>query len=75
MQDTTEKIQWHPAFYDAIKAELNGYHQHLTFIAEHQLSTEPLLIDLIIIKKPIAIKNIARIFLRDNILEYKSPDD
>ena len=78
MQDTTEKIQWHPAFYDAIKAELDGYQQYLTFTSEHQLTTEPLRIDLLIIKKLTDVKiekNIARIFQRDNILEYKSPDD
>jgi hypothetical protein len=78
MQDTTEKIQWHSAFYDAIKAELDEYRQHLTFITEHQLTTEPLRIDLLIVRKPSDIKiekNIARIFLKDNILEYKSPDD
>jgi hypothetical protein len=45
---------------------------------EYQLATEPLRIDLLIIKKSpgMAIdKNIARIFRSDNILEFKSPGD
>ena len=78
MRDTTEKVQWHSAFFDAIKAELDEYQQYLDFITEHQLTTEPLRIDVLIIKKLKDIKiekNIARIFQRDNIIEYKSPDD
>jgi hypothetical protein len=49
----------------------------LEFRHEHQLTAEPLRIDTIIIVKPphiIIDKNIARIFKRINICEYKSPE-
>ena len=78
MSDSTEKIQWHPAFYDAISAELDEYRQYLNIIPERQLTTEPLRMDLLVIKKLKDVKiekNIAQIFRHDNILEYKSPDD
>jgi len=78
MPDTTEKIQWHPAFHDAIRAELDEYVGYLNIIPERQLVTEPLRVDLLIIKKLSDVKidkNIARIFMRDNILEYKAPGD
>jgi hypothetical protein len=42
------------------------------------MPTEPLRVDLLIIKKPPSLaidKNIARIFRVDNILEFKSPGD
>jgi hypothetical protein len=73
-----ERIPWHPAFVQAMRLELERYNDVLEFISESQLTSEPLRIDLvIIIKEPgIAIdKNIARIFKRVNILEYKSPED
>ena len=61
-----------------MQAELYEYRDALEFAFEHQLTTEPLRIDVLIIKKPkeLAIdKNIARIFKSNNIVEYKSPDD
>jgi hypothetical protein len=72
------KIYWHPAFIQAMQQELFEYLDSLEFISEHQLTAEPLQIDLVIIKKAKAVeleKNIARIFRKDNILEYKSPGD
>jgi len=70
-----ERIAWHPAFYEAIQMELEEYGQDLQFISEYALNTEPLRIDVVIIKKhkdiPIE-KNIATIFRKVNILEYKS---
>ena len=76
--DANEKIQWHPAFQQAIKAELSEYRDSLSFVEEYQLTTEPLKIDTLIIKKPPDVhieKNIGRIFRGHNIVEYKSPDD
>ena len=72
------RLKWHPAFLQAMQMELFDYRDYLEFKYEHQLTTEPLRIDLLIIKKPkdLAIdKNIARIFRSDNIIEYKSPED
>jgi len=58
--------------------ELDEYSQDLQFISEHPLNTEPLRIDVVIIKKSRDIvikKNLASIFRKENIVEYKSPDD
>ena len=70
------KTPWHPAFFEAMKQELFDYRDSLEFKYNHPLNTEPLEIDVVIIKKPrdvVINKNIARIFRADNILEYKSP--
>jgi hypothetical protein len=72
----TESIQWHAAFFQAIQAELLEYKDILEFKQEYPLTTAPLRIDAIIIVKPPNVtidKNIARIFRKINILEYKSP--
>jgi hypothetical protein len=71
-------IPWHPAFVQAIKLELEAYRDALEFIAEYRLTSEPLEIDVVIVKKDpdlVIEKNIARIFRQVNILEYKSPED
>jgi len=72
------KLQWHTAFLQAIQMDLIEYRDYLEFRYEYQLTSEPLRIDLLIIKKPKDIvinKNIARIFRTDNVVEYKSPGD
>ena len=69
---------WHPAFYADIQIELQEDADNLEFESEHQLGTNPMEIDVLIIKKetdqPIK-KNIGKIFRKYNIIEYKSPDD
>jgi hypothetical protein len=78
MAEPAAAIPWHPAFVQAIKLELEPYWDALEFIAEYPLTAEPLEIDVVIIKKApdlIIEKNIARIFRKINLLEYKSPDD
>ena len=58
--------------------ELGEYSHVLEFAPEQQLTTEPLRIDVVIIKKTADVeikKNIASIFRSVNILEYKSPGD
>ena len=45
------RISWHPAFVQAIKHEFVEYREVLDFVAEHQLTTEPFKIDVLIIKK------------------------
>ncbi|MDR2376358.1 MAG: hypothetical protein LBD96_07970 [Treponema sp.] len=72
------RVSWHPAFLEAIQLELQAYWRQLEFKAEYQLTSEPLRIDLLIIKNPknlLITKNIAVIFRGTNIIEYKSPDD
>ena len=74
----SERIAWHPAFFEALQMELDEYSNDLQFISEYQLTTEPLKIDVVIIKKSKDIpieKNIAAIFRKENVIEYKSPDD
>ena len=70
--------QWHPAFFGSLQIEFEKEADKLIFENEHQLSTKPMAIDALIIKKrsdePIR-KNIGRIFRKYNIIEYKSPDD
>ena len=71
-------IAWHPAFVEALQLELESYSDYLEFHPEYQLTSEPLRIDCLIIKKPPQVvieKNIATIFRDTNLLEYKSPDD
>ena len=58
--------------------ELEAYKDVLEFHPELQLTTEPLRIDCVVIKKTKEVeikKNIGKIFRTWNILEYKSPDD
>ena len=73
-----ENIQWHPAFIEAIQMELEAYGDSLEFIPEFQLTTGPLRIDCVVVKKArdvVIKKNIAAMFREVNLLEYKSPDD
>lgn len=73
-----KKLQWHAAFFAEIQIELAEDADKLIFENEHQLSTKPMSIDVLVIKKikdePIR-KNIGRIFRGHNIIEYKSPND
>lgn len=72
------KIQWHPGFYGGIELELIKYKGKLTYEPEHQLSKEPIRMDLLIIKKdPLTVieDEVGRIFRGRNIVEYKSPED
>jgi len=73
-----QHIHWHPAFVEALQKELEAYQDSLEFYPEFQLTTEPLRIDCVVIKKKKDVqikKNIAAIFRTWNLLEYKSPDD
>ena len=65
------KLKWHPTFLQAIQLELFEYREFLDFEYEYQLISEPLRIDLLIIKKPKQLtidKNIARIFRKIHVL-------
>ena len=76
--EENKKIKWHPGFYAGIDYELRKYRRWLTYDPEHELSKEPLRMDLLIIKKDdgvIVDNEIGVIFRKYNIVEYKSPDD
>jgi hypothetical protein len=76
--DEFSRIPWHPAFIEAIQLELADYGDSLEFYPEYPLSSEPLKIDCVVIKKAkdvVIRKNIAAIFREANLLEYKSPED
>jgi hypothetical protein len=73
-----EKIPWYAAFVQALQLELEDYADALEFKAEYRLTTEPLRIDVVVVKKKDGAKidkNIGRIFRTHNIVEYKSPRD
>ena len=74
----TSHIPWHPAFVEALQLELEEYRDSLEFFPEYQLTTEPMRIDCVVIKKAkdvVIEKNFAAIFRDVNLLEFKSPDD
>jgi hypothetical protein len=78
VEQNQEHIPWHPAFVEALQMELEAYQDALEFYPEFQLTSEPLRIDCVVVKKTKDIKiqkNIAAIFRTWNLLEYKSPDD
>ncbi|MDR2663693.1 MAG: hypothetical protein LBC31_11920 [Treponema sp.] len=73
-----QPVTWHTAFYDAIRLELYQYRDVLSFEFEHPLNTEPLRIDVVIIKKESGVvieKPIGAFFRGVNLVEYKSPRD
>jgi len=77
-EEKSSNIHWHPAFVEAMKMELKEYLDKIEILPEFPLTTEPLKIDCIIIKKSknlVIKKNIAGIFKDWNIIEYKSPQD
>jgi hypothetical protein len=72
------RISWHPAFVEALQMELYHYRDVLEFHSEVSLTSEPLEIDCVVIKKAkdvVIKKNIAAIFKEWNLLEYKNPSD
>ena len=76
MSDT--KIQWHPGFVAAMNLEFRENRADLVYEKEYNLSTKPLEIDLLVIKKEpyVQIVNeIGKLFRGHNIVEYKSPED
>ncbi len=73
-----DKIAWHPGFCAAMELALRENRTDFIFEQEHNLSREPIRIDLLVIKKHSdrAISNkVAYIFKRFNVIEYKSPKD
>ncbi|MDR3303440.1 MAG: hypothetical protein LBS86_03415 [Treponema sp.] len=67
---------WHTMFYGALELILDS--KLFSFNFQHELTKEPLEIDAIIVKKLRDVESaakIAKLFLRDNIVEFKGPDD
>ncbi|MDR1531966.1 MAG: hypothetical protein LBS62_07250 [Clostridiales bacterium] len=69
---------WHSAVFQAYHPVFKRYLAILIITKEHQLTSQPLRIDILIIKKiadiPIEAE-IGEIFRGHNIVEYKGPDD
>jgi hypothetical protein len=73
-----ERLAWHPSFVEGLMGTFDRYGNELDFLPEHQLSKEPLRIDVVVVRKhkELVIENeIGRIFRGHNIFEYKSPTD
>lgn len=78
MENRTNLLQWHPAFFAGIQVDLDAEKSELIYNNEYQLGTKPKQIDVIVLKKKDDYqirKNIGRIFRKYNIIEYKSPSD
>jgi hypothetical protein len=79
--DTRKKkddIKWHPAFVIALQGTLLEYSDDLYYKFEHPLTTDPLKIDFLVVKKrpeTVIGKQIAAIFRQENVIEYKRPGD
>ena len=72
------RTQWHPAFCSAMELNFREDRAQLHFETEHNLSRKPLAVDLLIVRKddPGELHDpIGMIFARNNLIEYKSPDD
>ena len=77
-KSTQKRTQWHPPFCASMRLELIKDKTKLDYTMEHCLSTKPLQIDLLIIKKvknAKIINEIGQFFKQHNVCEYKSPDD
>jgi hypothetical protein len=78
MNKKNKRNQWHPGFVAAIDLELSANRADLIYEKEYNLNTNPLEIDLLVVKKAseVRLKNeIGAIFRKYNIMEYKSPKD
>lgn len=77
MSDNVDKqmLDWHSGFYAAAKFEFRN--EPFNFEREYPLNKMPICIDVLISSKPgyVSENDIARIFRRVNIIEYKSPKD
>lgn len=72
------KIQWHPGYQGGIEFRLRRYKDVLAYHHEHPLSKKPIIVDTLVIEKKddvVIDEDIAAIFLRHNIFEYKNPTD
>ncbi|MDO4339103.1 MAG: hypothetical protein Q4C91_13635 [Eubacteriales bacterium] len=78
MEQSEIRKQWHGPFCSAVRLELVENKNDVDFQKEYQLSSKPLQIDLLVIRKTedISINNeIGKLFRGHNLMEYKSPGD
>jgi len=72
-----EYIQWHPAFFANLKSVFYDERGRVELESEHNISSKPMQIDVLLKKKENVIlpQNIGRLFKKHNIIEYKGPED
>ena len=73
-----QKLQWHPGFQAGMELRLRAHKAVLTFRHELPLTKQPTVLDTLIIEKAEGVSledDVAAMFLRHNIIEYKNPDD
>ena len=76
--DAQSKLDWHTGFEGGLRLSLRNYAYYIDIEREHYLSSEPLRIDFLVIKKnagAVIDNAIGRGFLGHNIIEYKNPND
>ena len=75
---TQHRLDWHSGFECRLMISFRKYSEDLTIEREHPLSSEPLRIDFIVIKKHTETKinnDLGRDFRTYNLIEYKNPND
>lgn len=73
-----QRLDWHSGFEGGLKLSLRNYAKDIQVEREHPLSSEPLRIDFLVVKKhqKVYVDNaIGRRFRTYNLLEYKNPND
>ena len=73
-----ERIEWHPGFQAGLELRLRAYKERLIYRHEYPLTKRPIVVDTLVIEKTedvVIDDDVAAIFLRHNIVEYKNPDD
>ncbi|MBE5841667.1 MAG: hypothetical protein E7304_09690 [Butyrivibrio sp.] len=73
-----QRLDWHSGFEGGLRLCLRKYASDLEIEREHPLSSEPLRIDYLILKKKSGVKinnDIGYGFRVHNIIEYKNPND
>lgn len=74
----TSQIDWHSGFAGGLALSFRKYRDDIEIEREHPLSSEPLRIDFMVIKKDrdfVIDNSVGRTFRKYNIIEYKNPAD
>lgn len=73
-----DRIEWYPGFQAGIELRLRAYKSKLSYRHEYPLTKKPIVVDTLIIEKEDSVAiadDVAALFLKYNIFEYKNPDD